>query len=188
MGAKIAIISDMEKFFCPFVIDTLSNIPYLCHMNQNTPTYGPPLQLPAAALRFRETSGFPEVFDVLRRRYVRLTPEEWVRQHFVAFLIQHKGYPAGLLGNEVAISLNGMSRRCDTVLFDLQRAPRMIIEYKSPTIAITQKVFDQIWRYNTVLRVEWLIISNGLKHIICRLDKENGTYSFLKEVPEFEGL
>lgn len=149
----------------------------------------PALNLPAADLKLgRDEEGGMTVFDPLRRRRVRLTPEEWVRQHFTSFLIHHKGYPAGLLGNEVSISLNGMSRRCDSVLFGMDRQPRMIIEYKAPTVALTQRVFDQVWRYNTVLRVEWLIVSNGLQHVVCHLDKTKGTYDFLPQVPEYENL
>ncbi len=145
----------------------------------------PTLNLPVADLRLGEKDGQPTVFDPLRRRYVRLTPEEWVRQHFVAFLTVHKGYPSGLLANEVTIALNGMTRRCDSVLFGLDRLPLMIIEYKAPTVALTQRVFDQVWRYNMVLRVEWLIVSNGLNHVVCRLDKKKGTYAFLPQVPEY---
>jgi hypothetical protein len=156
-------------------------------MMNDAPSY-PTLNLPAADLRLREEDGVTMVLDPLRRRYVRLTPEEWVRQHFTAYLIQQKSYPAGLLGNEVTIALNGMSRRCDTVLYGLDRQPRMIIEYKAPTVALTQKVFDQVWRYNTVLRVEWLVISNGLQHIVCHLDKTKGTYEFLPQVPEYSEL
>ena len=128
------------------------------------------------------------VFDPLRRRRVRLTPEEWVRQHFTAYLIHEKGYPAGLLGNEVSLAQNGMTRRCDSVLYGLDRTPRMIVEYKAPTVPLTQKVFDQVWRYNMVLKVEWLIISNGIQHIACHLDKEKGTYAFLEEVPAYKSL
>ncbi len=164
----------------------------------------PPLNLPAAALHLRNHQGTPvnvadivaagedcgpiDVFDPLRRRYVRLTPEEWVRQHFTAFLITHKGYPSGLLGNEVSLEMNGLSRRCDTVLYGLNRMPKMIVEYKAPTVALTQKVFDQVWRYNTVLRVEWLVVSNGLQHVVCHLDTKKGTYGFLPEVPSYVEL
>lgn len=157
-------------------------------MNTLDPLSYPPLNLPPAELRLEQTDAAITVFDPLRRRRVRLTPEEWVRQHFTAFLIHHKGYPAGLLGNEVSLTLNGMTRRCDSVLYGLDRQPRMIIEYKAPSVKITQKVFDQIWRYNMVMRVEWLIVSNGLQHIVCRLDKENGTYAFLPELPDYAAL
>lgn len=157
-------------------------------MKNETALSYPPLNLPPAELNISEEQGQRTVFDPLRRRRVRLTPEEWVRQHFTAFLIHHLSYPAGLLGNEVSLTLNGMTRRCDSVLYGLDRLPRMIIEYKAPSVALTQKVFDQVWRYNLVLRVEWLIVSNGLQHIICHLDKENGTYAFLREVPSYDRL
>ena len=155
--------------------------------DETRPSY-PPLNLPAAELRLEQADGGYTVFDPLRRRHVRLTPEEWVRQHFTAYLIQHKGYPAGLLGNEVSLTINGMTRRCDTVLYGLDRQPRMIIEYKAPVVALTQKVFDQVWRYNTVLRVEWLIVSNGLHHIVYHLNREKNTYEFLPDIPSYETL
>lgn len=148
----------------------------------------PPLNLPAAPLQFGEKGGWPTVFDSLRRRFVRLTPEEWVRQHFTSYLIREKGYPAGLLGNEVSLTLNGMARRCDSVLYGLDGQPRMIVEYKAPTVPLTQKVFDQIYRYNLVMRVEWLVISNGLQHVCCHLDIAAGTYEFVPQVPTYEDL
>jgi len=148
----------------------------------------PPLNLPAAPLQFGEKGGWPTVFDSLRRRFVRLTPEEWVRQHFTTYLIREKGYPAGLLGNEVSLTLNGMARRCDSVLYGLDGQPRMIVEYKAPTVPLTQKVFDQIYRYNLVMRVEWLVISNGLQHVCCHLDIAAGTYEFVPQVPAYEDL
>lgn len=157
-------------------------------MKDETVLSYPTLNLPPAELRLEQTESGVTVFDPLRRRHVRLTPEEWVRQHFTAYLIHEKGYPAGLLGNEVSLTINGMTRRCDSVLYGLDRQPRMIIEYKAPTVALTQKVFDQVWRYNTVMRVEWLIVSNGLQHIVCHLNKEKGTYAFLEEVPAYESL
>ena len=148
----------------------------------------PPLNLPPAALKLKNDDGHTMVLDPLRRRFVRLTPEEWVRQHFTAYLIHEKGYPAGLLGNEVSLTLNGTARRCDTVLYGLDRQPRMIVEYKAPSVTLTQKVFDQICRYNIVLRVEWLIVSTGLQHVVCHLDLEKGTYEFLSQVPEYGEL
>lgn len=157
-------------------------------MKDETPLSYPTLNLPPADLHIEQAEGGATVFDPLRRRHVRLTPEEWVRQHFTAYLIHHKGYPAGLLGNEVSLTINGMTRRCDSVLYGLDRQPRMIIEYKAPTVALTQRVFDQVWRYNMVMRVEWLIVSNGLQHIVCHLDKERGSYVFLNEVPSYESL
>jgi hypothetical protein len=123
------------------------------------------------------------ILDVIRRQYVALTPEEWVRQHFVHFLIGHKSYPQSLMANEVQLKLNGMSRRCDTVIYDRTLRPRVIIEYKAPTVNITQKVFEQICRYNIVLHVDYLIVSNGLTHYCCKIDYNTRSYSFLKEIP-----
>ncbi len=125
------------------------------------------------------------IWDLLRRRYVSLTPEEWVRQHFTHFLIQHKKYPSALLANEITLQLNGMKRRCDTVLYDRNVTPRMIIEYKAPHIPIDQKVFDQISRYNLVLHVDYLLVSNGMEHYCCRMNYTDQTYCFLTEIPEY---
>ena len=146
------------------------------------------LNLPPYATKVAVRDGKNTIWDIIRRKYVALTPEEWVRQHFVHFLVEHKGYPASLLANEVALTLNGSSRRCDTVLYDRTLSPRMIIEYKAPHIPITQKVFDQISRYNLVFRVDYLIVSNGLSHYCCRMDYDHQSYEFLKDVPEYREL
>ena len=127
----------------------------------------------------------PFIFDIIRRQYVALTPEEWVRQHFVHYLIGHKGFPQSLMANEVQLKLNGMSRRCDTVVYDRTLHPRVIIEYKAPSVNITQQVFDQICRYNMVLQVDYLIVSNGLAHYCCKVDNLNRTYTFLQEIPKY---
>lgn len=159
----------------------------LVRRSQNRMTT-PPLNLPTCELRTQQQQGRTRVFDVLRQRYVALTPEEWVRQHFVHFLIDVCGYSAALMGNEVQLSLNGMSRRCDTVVYDRQLRPRMIVEYKRPDVSITQRVFDQICRYNMVMQVDWLVVSNGLQHYCCRMDYERQTYEFVSGIPPFEEL
>ena len=146
------------------------------------------LNLPDFQVKIAVTDGKKMIFDPLRRKYVALTPEEWVRQHFVHFLIQHKGYPSGLLANEVQLTLNGTRKRCDTVLYDRTRTPRMIIEYKAPTVPITRQVFDQITRYNIVLKVDYLIVSNGLEHYCCKVDYERFCCNFLKEIPDYAML
>ncbi|MBR3757699.1 MAG: type I restriction enzyme HsdR N-terminal domain-containing protein [Bacteroidaceae bacterium] len=146
------------------------------------------LNLPPYATKIAVRDGKNTIWDIIRRKYVALTPEEWVRQHFVHFLVEHKGYPASLLANEVALTLNGTSRRCDTVLYDRTLSPRMIIEYKAPHIPITQKVFDQISRYNLVFRVDYLIVSNGLSHYCCRMDYARQSYQFLTDVPGYSEL
>lgn len=144
------------------------------------------LNLPKYEAKVIRKDGKPFIFDAVRRQYVALTPEEWVRQHFVHFLIHHKGYPQALMANEVQLKLNGMSRRCDTVIYNRALQPRIIVEYKAPTVSITQKVFDQICRYNMVLQVDYLIVSNGLAHYCCKVDNVNKTYTFLQEIPAYE--
>lgn len=143
------------------------------------------LNLPLYNAKITESNGKKQIFDDLRRCFVALTPEEWVRQHFVHMLLSLKGYPKTLMANEVAISLNGMSRRCDTVVYDKQLKPRVIIEYKAPSVKIDAKVFAQIARYNLVLRVDYLVVSNGLQHFCCKMDYENNSYSFLDNIPAY---
>ena len=146
------------------------------------------LNLPPIDKKIIQDGDKVSIFDVIRRRYVALTPEEWVRQHFVHFLIDEKGFPLSHMSNEVQVKLNGMSRRCDTVLYDKSLQPILIAEYKAPTVDITQKVFDQICRYNIVLHVKYLIVSNGLSHYCCQIDYENGSYTFLPDIPTYEEL
>ena len=124
-----------------------------------------------------------KVFDPLRKKYVALTPEEYVRQHFTAWMTDRLGYPASLMSNEVSISLNDTKRRCDTVVFRNDGSPLVIVEYKAPTVAITQNVFDQIARYNMVLHSSYLIVSNGLRHFCCKMDYDSNSYSFLPNIP-----
>ena len=146
------------------------------------------LNLPTFDAKISTRDGKSMIFDVIRRRYVALTPEEWVRQHFVHFLMERKGYPKALLANEVQVTLNGTRKRCDTVLYGRDLTARMIVEYKAPEVEITQAVFDQVMRYNMVLRVDYLVVSNGLRHYCCRMDYARGTYRFLREIPRYEEL
>lgn len=146
------------------------------------------LNLPSYDKKITKKDDKPFILDVIRRQYVALTPEEWVRQHFVHFLIEHKGYPQSLMANEVQLKLNGMSRRCDTVVYDRTLRPRVIVEYKAPSVSITQKVFEQICRYNMVLQVDYLIVSNGLAHYCCKLDYSTRSYTFLQEIPEYKDI
>ena len=146
------------------------------------------LNLPKTELKVTTKAGKPHVFDFLRRKYVTLTPEEWVRQQFVHFLVDSKGYPAECIGNEVSIRLGSMRERCDTVVYGREAEPLMIVEYKSPGVEITQQVFDQISRYNIRLRVKWLIVSNGLQHYCCHIDYANGTYRFVEDIPSYTDI
>ncbi len=146
------------------------------------------LNLPIFEKKIAVRDGKQVIFDIIRRRYVALTPEEWVRQHFVHFLIEHKGYPSALLANEVQVQLNGTRKRCDTVLYRRDLTARMIVEYKRPNVEITQQVFDQITRYNMVLRVDYLIVSNGISHYCCRMDYDTNSYTFLRDIPDYVQL
>lgn len=146
------------------------------------------LNLPPCDTKISTRDGKNVIWDIARRKYVALTPEEWVRQHFVHFLINYKGYPLTLLANEVGLTLNGMSKRCDTVLYSRGLIPRMIIEYKAPQVGLNQKVFDQISRYNLVFKVDYLVISNGITHYCCKMNYENQSYSFLQDIPEYVSL
>ena len=146
------------------------------------------LNLPKADLRIVKRDEKEQIFDSLRRKYVALTQEEWVRQNFVSFLINHKGFLAGLMNNEVSLVQNGIKRRCDTLVSDKFGNPLVIVEYKAPSVEITQKVFDQIVRYNYVLKAKYLIVSNGMNHYCCRINYDEGNYSFLQEIPAYDDL
>jgi hypothetical protein len=157
-------------------------------MESNDATKRPILNLPPADLRLSEAGGKVKVFDPLRRRYVTLTPEEWVRQHFVSYLRTCKDYPRALLANEVPISLNGTVKRCDTLVYERSLSPLMIIEYKAPYVELSAAVFTQLAHYNMALHVNYLTVSNGLKHFCCRMDYTAMTYSFLPEIPYYANL
>ena len=146
------------------------------------------INLPSYEIKLREQGGKREIFDFLRRRYVALTPEEWVRQHFVHYLVEHKGYPKGLLANELELRVGEKHLRCDTVLYNNELQPVMIVEYKAPDIAITQRVFDQITVYNMLLHVDYLVVSNGLQHYCCRMDYARRSYEFLRDIPNFPDI
>lgn len=144
-----------------------------------------PLNLPNSTLKITLRDQKKFIWDRLRKKFVALTPEEWVRQNFIEFLIDHKEYPETLMNNEIAVRLNGMNKRCDSVVFDQTGKPVVIIEYKAPQITINQNVFDQIVRYNMVLQVPYLIVSNGLSHYCCEVDYQNHRCNFLQDIPTF---
>jgi hypothetical protein len=146
------------------------------------------INLPRYEIKFREQFGKRQIFDFLRRKYVALTPEEWVRQHFVHYLVSQKGYPKGLLANEVELVVGKKKLRCDTLLYNRVLKPQMIIEYKSPEIELTQRVFNQITVYNFLLHVEYLIVSNGRQHYCCRMDYDQRSYQFLRDIPDYAVL
>ena len=146
------------------------------------------LNLPPYQARVKEVNGRKQIFDILRRKYVALTPEEWVRQHFIHYLIEHKDYPITLLANEVPLQVGEKKVRADSVLYDNRLRPRMIFESKASTIPLTQKVFDQITVYNLLLHVDYLIVSNGLETYVCRMDYDKQTYRFVENIPNYHDI
>ena len=146
------------------------------------------LNLPPYPIKIQEKGEKRQIFDFLRRKWVALTPEEWVRQHFTHFLVEQKNYPQALLANEVELRIGEKRLRCDTLLYNKELRPRMIIEYKAPTIQIQQKTFDQISVYNLLLKVDYLVVSNGLSHYCCKMDYERQSYQFLEDIPDYETI
>lgn len=147
------------------------------------------LNLPEFNLRLsKDADGTVRIYDSLRSKWIVLTPEEWVRQNFVEYLVGYRGFPRGRMGNEVSLRLNNTLRRCDTIVFDSGRNPFVVIEYKAPEIEITQEVFSQILRYNSVFRAPFLIVSNGMRHFCCRATFNPLSCSFLKEIPQWNDL
>lgn len=147
------------------------------------------LNLPKYNMRIsRDRNNNIKIFDSIRKKFVSLTPEEYVRQHFTNWLINYLHYPMGLIANEVKISLNSTIKRCDTIVYSNTGDPIMIIEYKAPHISINQNVFDQIVRYNMVLKTKYLVVSNGMQHYCCIIDYENNSYQFIPHIPTYEEL
>jgi len=146
------------------------------------------LNLPEYNFRIKKLDEKLLIFDSQRKRYVSLTPEEWVRQHFIRFLIEEKGYPAAYLAVEKQLSLNGMKKRCDAILYNEHALPILIIELKAPNVSITQTTFDQVAVYNAKLKVDFFMISNGIEHYCCKVDTLNSQYKFFPELPEYSKL
>lgn len=146
------------------------------------------LNLPVYKFKITQKEGKSFIFDVYRRQWVKLTPEEWVRQHFVRYLVEEKSFPASLVALEHSLKINRQSFRADAVVFSTDAKPILIVECKAPEVKITQKVFEQILRYNFEFQVDYLIVTNGLSHFCCKIDKSNQSYEYLKEIPEYNLL
>jgi type I site-specific restriction endonuclease len=145
----------------------------------------PVLHIPFSAYDFKirkeENQSF--IFDIIRKKYLLLTPEEWIRQHWIHFLIEEKKYPRSLIAVEMPLKVNRLEKRCDIVVYGKNGKPQLIVECKSGTIKMSQKVFEQIARYNLTLRVKYLVISNGRDTFCCEIDFEKQDFSFIKELP-----
>ena len=145
----------------------------------------PQLNLPNTILKTKLVGGTTQVFDAVRKKYLVLTPEEWVRQHVIHYLNSEKKYPLGLMGVEQMVKYNEQSTRADIVLYTKEGKPNMIVECKAPKVKITQDAFNQIAKYNFKLRVDFLVVTNGMQHFCCAMDYENNKITFLEEIPQF---
>lgn len=147
-----------------------------------------PLSIPAAPLKLVERNNAVYVWDEFRSKSILLTPEEWVRQHFLHFLVDHKGFPKGRISVEHSLVINSLARRCDALVYSDQLNPLVIIECKAPEINLSLKTLEQIAQYNFELRVNYLVLTNGLQTIVAVLDAENKTIHYLKEVPDYNAI
>ncbi len=129
-----------------------------------------------------------EILDPLRRQYVALTPEEWVRQNLIQFLVQDMGYPRGLMAVEKYLRVHGQAHRADLVVYDREGQPLLLAECKEPEVAISQSTFDQIACYNRTLRARYLLVSNGLQHYCYAIERDKGAYRFLERLPRYDDL
>jgi hypothetical protein len=143
------------------------------------------LNLPFYKFNIKSSENKRLIFDQLRKKYVVLTPEEWVRQHFISYLLSEKKYPASLIAIEKELKINGLKKRTDILIFNKKGFPNIIVECKAPSVPITQNTFDQIARYNLKLHASFLIVTNGLQHFYCQMDHENQQYVFLKDIPNY---
>ena len=144
------------------------------------------LQFPTYTFRFKNSENKIAIFDEIRKKFILLTPEEWVRQHVVQFLLQEKNYPKSYINVEKLIKINSLTKRYDIVVYQPNGELFLLIECKAPEVKITQETFNQIARYNLVLNAKYLMVSNGLNHYFCQMDFENEKYIFLEELPSFE--
>ena len=143
------------------------------------------LNFPSYNFRFKNSENKVSIFDDIRKRFILLTPEEWVRQNTIQFLLQEKKYPKSYLNIEKLIKINDINKRYDIVVFQPDGSIFLLIECKAPEVKITQETFDQISRYNLTLKAQYLMVTNGLNHYFCQMDFEKEQYVFLKELPIF---
>lgn len=146
------------------------------------------LALPAYQFNVKKTGNRWMIFDSLRKKFVALTPEEWVRQHFLHFIINHRNFPASLIAVEQQIEVNGQSKRCDAILYNKQMQAIAIFEFKAPQVAIHQQTFDQAAVYNSRLKLKYFFISNGMEHYFAEIIDENKRYRIEREIPDFQQL
>lgn len=144
------------------------------------------LNFPTYSFRFKNSENKVSIFDVIRKKYVILQPEEWVRQHCVHYLIEEKKYPKSLINVEKTLTINTLKKRYDIVVFNTDGSIFLIVECKAPKIVLKQDTFDQIARYNLALNASFLMVTNGLNHYYCQMDIKNKRYQFLKDFPDYK--
>ena len=144
------------------------------------------LNLPHVKFSIKSNQNKQFIFDIIRKKYVVLTPEEWVRQHIIHYLVTEKEYPTSLIAVEKQLTINTLKKRFDILIFDKKGTPQLIIECKAPSIKISQNTFNQISRYNLELKATHIMVSNGLQHYYCKLDTINEQYTFLKDLPNYK--
>jgi hypothetical protein len=145
-----------------------------------------PLHFPSYPFRTRRVERGVEIWDIIRKKWLLLTPEEWVRQHTVAYLINDLQYPQGLISVERSLKVNGLQKRADIVVFDKTSIPFLLVECKAPEIEISQGVFDQAARYNLTLKVPYLMVTNGLRHFCAQINPEECSWNYLQDLPAFK--
>lgn len=144
------------------------------------------LNFPQFEYRFKSTENKVSIFDVIRKKFIVLQPEEWVRQHCVHYLIKEKNYPKSLINVEKELNINGLKKRYDIVIFNSDGSILLIVECKSYEVIINQDTFDQIARYNLALNAEFLMVTNGINHYYCQMDTEAECYQFLRDIPNYK--
>ena len=144
------------------------------------------LNFPAYSFRFKNSENKEYVFDEIRKKFILLTPEEWVRIHVVRFLLEVKKYPKSWVSVEKKIKINGLTKRYDVVVFQQDGSIFLLVECKQPNIEINQTTFDQIARYNMILKANYLMVTNGLNHYFCEMDFEKEHYLFLSDIPSYQ--
>jgi hypothetical protein len=144
------------------------------------------LNLPQYTFKLKEQGSSTQIFDAIRKKYVALTPEEWVRQNFLQYLIQDRNFPASLIAVEAGLKYNQLQKRTDVLVYNKLGTPYLMVECKAPEVKITQDTFDQIARYNMVFKVKYLVVTNGLNHFCCKMEYATNTYQYLELIPFFE--
>lgn len=146
------------------------------------------LHFPKYSFRFKNSENKVAIFDEIRKKFIIITPEEWVRQHVVQFLLQDKKYPKSHINVEKLLKINDLNKRYDVVVYNPDGSIFILVECKAPEIKISQHTFDQIARYNMTLNADYLMVTNGLNHYFCKMDYEKEKYDFLPELPEYQSL